>query len=135
MTPAAEYEFFRDITSGSLALRHGTLLVATAYQALWRDLPLPSSCHHHSALTIRYINSSLESIDGQAADGTLAAIACLVAFEVFLSLPEHELRLHTLLTPTECCQPCHDFKCSPCGHGGPDGSPWCLSAWLCWLSY
>jgi hypothetical protein len=82
MTILEEWEFFRDVTTGSLAFRHGALLVATAYHSLWRGIPLSSSCHHHSALAIGYINSSLESVEGQTADGTLAAIACLVAFEV-----------------------------------------------------
>jgi hypothetical protein len=37
-------------------------------------------------MTIRYVNSSLESVEGQIADGTLAAIACLAAFEVTFSV-------------------------------------------------
>jgi hypothetical protein len=45
-------------------------------------VPLPTMCHYHSTLTLRYVNSSLESVEGQLADGTLAAMACLAAFEV-----------------------------------------------------
>ncbi|KAE9366936.1 hypothetical protein N431DRAFT_515615, partial [Stipitochalara longipes BDJ] len=81
MSPVAEHDYFKEVTTGNPAFRHGTLLLAYTYQALLRGAPVPEACHYHSALTIRYINSSLESVEGQIADGTLAAIACLAAFE------------------------------------------------------
>ena len=82
MSPVEEHDYFREVTTGTPALRHGTLLLASAYQALLKGVPVPESCHHHSTLTIRYVNSSLASPEGQIADGTLAAMACLAAFEV-----------------------------------------------------
>lgn len=84
MSARAEQGYFEEVAAGSLAFRHGTLLLASAYHALWRGVPVPSSCHIHSALAIRYVKSSLETAEGQIADGTLAAIACLAAFEVIL---------------------------------------------------
>jgi hypothetical protein len=82
MCPLAECDFFKDVTTGSPAFRHGMLLIASTYHALWRGVPVPTACHSQNALTIGYVNSSLETVEGQIADGTLAAIACLAAFEV-----------------------------------------------------
>jgi len=82
MSPHAEYEYLKEVTTGRLGFRHGTLLLASAYHALLKGAPVPSRCHYHSTMTIRYVNSSLESVEGQIADGLLAAIAGLAAFEV-----------------------------------------------------
>jgi hypothetical protein len=90
MSAIEEHDYFREVTSGTPALRHGTLLLASAYQALLKGVPVPEACHHHSTLVIRYVNSSLESPEGQIADGTLAAIASLAAFEVIGILSEHQ---------------------------------------------
>jgi hypothetical protein len=80
MNSLAQYETFRE-SIGNLAFLHGTLLIASTYQALWRGVPAPPVCYYHSALTIRLVNTSLESVEGQLAEGTLAAVACLVVFE------------------------------------------------------
>jgi len=80
MSPLALYELFKEST-GNLAFLHGTLLIASTYQALRRGVPLPTACYYHSALTIRQVNASLESYEGQISEGTLATIACLVIYE------------------------------------------------------
>lgn len=77
---------FQGVTTGRPDFRHGTLLLASAYHALLKGAPVPLKCHYHSTMTIRYVNSSLESVEGQIADRTLAAIACLAAFEVTFSV-------------------------------------------------
>jgi hypothetical protein len=86
MSRHAEYDYFREVTTGGPAFRHGTLLLAYAYHALLRGVPVTSTCLYHSTQTMRCVNSSLESVKGQIADGTLAAIACLAAFEVIVSV-------------------------------------------------
>lgn len=83
MSPLPECEYFQDVVR-SPALLHGTLLIASKYHALWRGVPLTTICDYHSALAIRHINSSLGPAEGQLTDGILAAVACLVAFEVIL---------------------------------------------------
>jgi hypothetical protein len=110
MCSLAEYEFFKDVTTGSPAFRHGALLIASIYHALWRGVPVPAVCHSHSALTIGYVNSSLETVEGQTADGTLAAIACLAAFEVTFSEAACTLCFAWLML-IECCQPRHKYLC------------------------
>jgi hypothetical protein len=121
MSSLAVSEYLEDITAQSHALRHGTLLLASTYHAMWRGMPVPSICHYHSMLTIQCVNSSLETVEGQIADGTFAAIACLAAFEVNLHLL---LQLNNRLADSiECCRSCHQIVCPYRWNGSVEKDP------------
>ncbi len=66
------------------ACYHSTLFVSQAHQALiaGRGHLLSADCYQHKGEAIKQINKRL-SDDGQVVeDGTIAAIACLAAYEV-----------------------------------------------------
>ncbi len=86
-------------------------------------VPVPSIFHYHSVVTIQYINSSLETVEGQIADGTLAAIACLAAFEVKLLLLRHSNSPFRVADSMECHQSCHQIVCSYRSNGNVEKDP------------
>ena len=81
MSPLAEHELLQ-CAIGSGPFKNGCLLLASTYKALYTGVPLPPECENYSAMTIRQVNASLEQAEGQIAEGTLGAVACLAAYEV-----------------------------------------------------
>ena len=63
---------------------HGTLFVSAAHRALLAGSghDLPKYCYHHKGEAIRIINQRLRDPHQCIEDGTVAAIACLAAYEV-----------------------------------------------------
>ncbi|KIM95881.1 hypothetical protein OIDMADRAFT_58972 [Oidiodendron maius Zn] len=65
------------------ACYHGTLFVSAAHQALLAGAgnDLPRDCYRHKGEAIRIINQRLGDPHRRIEDGTIAAIACLAAYE------------------------------------------------------
>jgi hypothetical protein len=66
------------------ACYHGTLFVSQAHQALLAgqgDI-LTQDCYHHKGEAIKQVNKRLSNTGKAVEDGTIAAIACLAAYEV-----------------------------------------------------
>jgi hypothetical protein len=78
-----ESEWFRNALSDS-ACFHGTLFLSAAHKALLTGTEdsLPVECFQHKGEVIRIINERLSDPKRRVTDGTIAAIACLAAFEV-----------------------------------------------------
>lgn len=81
MTTQAEQDWFR-IAASERAPYHGTLLVATAHQALLRGRSIPRECFQHRGEAIRIINERLDDPLKRSDDITIGTVACLAAFEV-----------------------------------------------------
>jgi hypothetical protein len=66
------------------ACYHGTLFVSAAHRALLSGTAhdLPRDCYRHKGEAIRIINLRLSDRYRRIEDGTIAAIACLAAYEV-----------------------------------------------------
>ena len=83
-----EVEWFTNALSDT-ACFHGTLFLSAAHKALLTgtENSLPLECFQHKGEAIRIINKRLGDPTRRVTDGTIAAIACLAAFEVsFFSL-------------------------------------------------
>jgi hypothetical protein len=68
------------------ACYHATLFVSIAHQATLTGAcsDLPRDCYHHKGEALRIINQRLLHPQQRTEDGTLAAIACLAAYEVLV---------------------------------------------------
>lgn len=68
------------------ACYHGTLFVSAAHRALLSGTAdnLPQDCYRYKGEAIRIINLRLNDRYQRIEDGTIAAIACLAAYEVSL---------------------------------------------------
>jgi len=66
------------------ACYHGMLFVSVAHRALLSGTvhDLPQDCYYHKGEAIRIINLHLSDRYRRIKDGIIAAIACLVAYEV-----------------------------------------------------
>lgn len=64
------------------AFFHGTLLLGVAFNALVRKTAMPPECFYHYNEAIKYTSANLENAQDQVQEGTVAAVACLAAFEV-----------------------------------------------------
>jgi hypothetical protein len=93
-----ESECFKDALSDP-AWFHSTLFLSAAHRALLMgsEDSLPVECFQHKGEAIRIINERLGDPARRVIDGTIAAIACLAAFEVspcppFTCLTSHALQ-------------------------------------------
>jgi hypothetical protein len=78
-----ESEWFK-FTLNDQACYHATLFLSMAHQALLTGTgkSLPLECFQHRGDAIQIINNRLSDSAHRLEDGTIAAIACLAAFEV-----------------------------------------------------
>ncbi len=68
------------------AFFHGTLLVGVTFNALLqKDTVFPPECFYHYSEALKYTRANVENAELQ--EGTIAAVACLAAFEVSLVMP------------------------------------------------
>jgi hypothetical protein len=83
MNPQWESEWFKNTLSDP-ACYHGTLFLSSAHRTLLTGTgdTLPLECFQHKGEAIRIINERLGDPRRRVTDGTIAAIACLAAFEV-----------------------------------------------------
>lgn len=82
MTLAEETMWFWKATEDT-ACHHSMVFVSKAHRALTSPGHAFDQEHHqHHALAIQHINRRLASDSKAANDGTIAAIACLAAYEV-----------------------------------------------------
>jgi hypothetical protein len=91
-----ESEWFKNALSDP-ACFYSTLFLSAAHKALLTGTedPLPVECFQHKGEVIRIINERLSDPTRRVADGTIAAIACLAAFEVsFFSPLTYVIVLH-----------------------------------------
>lgn len=62
---------------------HGTLLLGVTFNALLRKhTTMPPECLYHYNEAIKYTSANIEDSRNQLREGTVAAVACLAAFEV-----------------------------------------------------
>jgi hypothetical protein len=87
MNPQWESEWFKNALSDP-ACYHGTLFLSAAHRVVFSGSgdPLPLECFQHKGEAIRIINERLGDPSHRVTDGTIAAIACLAAFEVCIFL-------------------------------------------------
>lgn len=65
------------------AFFHGTILVGVTFNALLKKAnTFPQECFYHYSEAMKYTRASLENADTEIREGTVAAVACLAAFEV-----------------------------------------------------
>ncbi|KAF8848972.1 hypothetical protein BDZ45DRAFT_252598 [Acephala macrosclerotiorum] len=77
----SETEWFAQAMTDQ-AFFHGTILVGVTFNALLkRDTTFPPECFYHYSEAIKYTSASLENAESQLHEGTVAAVACLAAFE------------------------------------------------------
>jgi len=93
MKQSWESEWFKSTLSDP-ACFHGTLFLSAAHKALLTgsENSLPMECFQHKGEVIRIIKTRLSDPKKRVMDGTIAAIACLAAFEVsrFAFLPKSD---------------------------------------------
>jgi Fungal specific transcription factor domain len=83
MTCLEESQWFNKALNDE-ACYHGTLFVSAAHRSLLAGTGdnLPEGCYRHKGEAIRIINQRLSDPHQRVEDGTIAAIACLAAYEV-----------------------------------------------------
>ncbi len=83
MSPNWESEWFKQAVNDP-ACFHGTVFLSEAHKALLTraEDPLPPESYQHKGEVIRIINERLNGPARAYEDGTIAAVACLAAFEV-----------------------------------------------------
>ncbi|KUJ09548.1 uncharacterized protein LY89DRAFT_740633 [Mollisia scopiformis] len=65
---------------------HGTLLLGVTFNALLRNFTtMPPECFYHYDEAIKYTSAKIEKADDQLEEGTVAAVACLAAFETVIN--------------------------------------------------